>query len=149
MDDQNIIGKEFGLLTVERFNPQSGKFVCICACGSQQSAMRHSLETFKVDRCAQCRVAQRYLNSLAPDPQYLRDLTAEQAAHVLSVYAQHLRACARNDVPATPFAHFVGEMKQDPGAFDVVEESEEERWASVTYQRYRQYDQPKELITRF
>jgi hypothetical protein len=149
MDDQNIIGKEFGSLTVERFNVSTGKFECRCKCGRPHAAMRHSLVTFKVDRCAECKTEQRYLNSLATDPKYLRDLTPDQAAKVLSAYAQHLRACARNDVPAVAFAIFVGEMKQDPGAFDPVEvESWEETLAAVTQQRYRQYEPPKDLITR-
>lgn len=148
MDDQNIIGKTFGSLTVERFNPSTGKFECRCVCGREHAAMRHSLVRFKVDRCAECRTQQRYLNSLAVDPKYLRSLTQSQAAKVISAYSQHLRACARNDVPAVAFALFVGEMMQDSAAFDQVEESEEERWAKVSHCRYQQYESPKDLITR-
>lgn len=147
MNDQNIIGKTFGLLTVEQFNPQTGKFECTCSCGAAHAEMRSNLVTFKVDQCAACKAQQRYLNSLAIDLKYLRNLDQSQAAKVINAYSQHLRACASNDVPATAFAIFVGEMLQDPTAFVEIEESEEDRWAKAYQHRYRQYEPPKDLFT--
>lgn len=136
-----------GALVVIGWDAETRVATVRCRCNNVDAFKLYSLVSGKVTCCRTCKHRAEYLRSITIDLKLLEDVKPSIAAKIVRAFAEHLRACERNNVPATSFAICVHEMLADGDlAKDDEPSSFEDRFLASNFQRYHVYESPAQLI---